>query len=466
MTTARLPAAVLARAGLSAAEVADWSAPAAGPAGLLPGRGGGAALLRRGQAARPAPARAGRLHRRRAGRAGGDRRGHERCPPAFPARAYGNSLRRASTARPHQATRLGELVAQAATLVLAWCPPRRDGRRTRAGATGQGRHRVCPRPADLARPRAARLSDLDRRDAPAHRRGVRAPRELRDTGTADLGPVRVTRRGRAGVLELSNPRHLNAGRRDDARRDRVRHRLILLDPAIEVGVLRGGVTQHPRYRGRRVRAGRINLTHLYHGRIDFLLLPAAGPATSTRSTAASLPPRRTWAPWRTAPAATYGTEKLWVAAVECFAIRRGLPAPARRRPCDRHPRIAPVPARPQGGDHPGASNLRLPRFVGDRAARQAILSGREWTAGDPDAWRLLCDRGGCGTRGDGPGDRDAGRGRPTDLPGSPTRRRQPARSPAGLLSPGAAPTSSAKYNGDVRSRSGELSPSEPAFLVR
>ena len=48
-----------------------------------------------------------------------------------------------------------------------------------------------------------------------------------------------------------------------------------------------------------------------------------------------------------------------------------------------------LPARKEG-IIPGASNLRLPRFVGDRAARQAILSGREWTAGDPDA-AFLCD---------------------------------------------------------------------------
>ena len=48
-----------------------------------------------------------------------------------------------------------------------------------------------------------------------------------------------------------------------------------------------------------------------------------------------------------------------------------------------------LPARKEG-IIPGASNLRLPRFVGDRAARQAILSGREWTAGDPDA-DLICD---------------------------------------------------------------------------
>jgi hypothetical protein len=43
--------------------------------------------------------------------------------------------------------------------------------------------------------------------------------------------------------------------------------LILLDPAIEVGVLRGGVVRHPRYAGQRVFGSGINLTHLYEGRI-------------------------------------------------------------------------------------------------------------------------------------------------------------------------------------------------------
>jgi thioesterase DpgC len=47
-----------------------------------------------------------------------------------------------------------------------------------------------------------------------------------------------------------------------------------------------------------------------------------------------------------------------------------------------------LPARKEG-IIPGASNLRLPRSVGDRAARQAILSGREWTAGDHDASLLV-----------------------------------------------------------------------------
>ena len=39
-----------------------------------------------------------------------------------------------------------------------------------------------------------------------------------------------------------------------------------------------------------------------------------------------------------------------------------------------------LPARKEG-IIPGASNLRLPRAVGERLARQAILSGREFVAG-------------------------------------------------------------------------------------
>jgi thioesterase DpgC len=48
-----------------------------------------------------------------------------------------------------------------------------------------------------------------------------------------------------------------------------------------------------------------------------------------------------------------------------------------------------LPARKEG-IIPGASPLRLPRSVGDRLARQAILSGLEFEAGQPNA-DLLCD---------------------------------------------------------------------------
>src|SRR5207302_7245371 len=94
--------------------------------------------------------------------------------------------------------------------------------------------------------------------------------------------------------------------------------------------------------------------------------------------------------WAHGAAPAGGTEKLWVAAVECFAIGGAcqLLHVMDHVIAVRGARLY-LPARKEG-IIPGASNLRLPRFVGDRAARQAILSGREWTAGEPDA-DLICD---------------------------------------------------------------------------
>ena len=198
--------------------------------------------------------------------------------------------------------------------------------------------------------------------------------ELRSTGRVDLGHARVTRTGPAGVLELCNPRHLNAEDCDTLAETEAAVDLVLLDPEIEVGVFRGGVVDHPRYAGERPFGAGINLTHLYHGRIDFLffLIRDLGYVNKLYRGLCD------------------GPEKLWIAAVERFAIGGAcqllhvmdhviavkgarLYLPARRE-----------------GIIPGASNLRLPRFVGDRAARQAILSGREWTAGEPDA-SMICD---------------------------------------------------------------------------
>jgi (3,5-dihydroxyphenyl)acetyl-CoA 1,2-dioxygenase len=198
--------------------------------------------------------------------------------------------------------------------------------------------------------------------------------ELQRTGSVDLGAARVTRHGRAGVLELCNPRHLNAEDSTTLAATEAAVDLVLLDPEVEVGVFRGGVVEHPRYAGQRPFGAGINLTHLYHGRIDFLfyLIRDLGYVNKIYRGLVG------------------GSEKLWIAGVEQFAIGGAcqllhvmdhviavegarLYLPARRE-----------------GIIPGASNLRLPRFVGDRAARQAILSGRAWTAGDPDA-DLICD---------------------------------------------------------------------------
>jgi (3,5-dihydroxyphenyl)acetyl-CoA 1,2-dioxygenase len=201
--------------------------------------------------------------------------------------------------------------------------------------------------------------------------------ELRATGGADLGFARVTRRGRVGIVELRNPRHLNAEDGLTLGPTECAVDLVLLDPAIEVGVIRGGVVDHLRYAGERVFSAGINLTHLYHGRIDFLfyLIRDLGYVNKL---------------YRGIITSQGTIEKLWVAAVEHFAIGGGcqLLHVVDHVIATRGSRLY-LPARKEG-IIPGASNLRLPRFVGDRAARQAILSGREWTAGEPDA-ELLCD---------------------------------------------------------------------------
>ena len=48
-----------------------------------------------------------------------------------------------------------------------------------------------------------------------------------------------------------------------------------------------------------------------------------------------------------------------------------------------------LPARKEG-IIPGAANLRLPRFVGDRIARQAIMAERRIDCASPEG-RMLCD---------------------------------------------------------------------------
>ena len=201
--------------------------------------------------------------------------------------------------------------------------------------------------------------------------------QLRETGAVDLGHARVTRTGRAGIVELVNVRHLNAEDGATLGPTEVAVDLALLDPEIEVGVMRGAPVDHQRYAGERIFGAGINLTHLYHGQIDFLFYLVRDLGYVNKLYRGLSTPDGT-------------VEKLWVATVQRFAIGGAcqLLHVIDHVIATRGSRLY-LPARKEG-IIPGASNLRLPRFVGDRAARQAILSGREWTAGDPDA-DALCD---------------------------------------------------------------------------
>jgi (3,5-dihydroxyphenyl)acetyl-CoA 1,2-dioxygenase len=272
--------------------------------------------------------------------------------------------------------RLEDLVSEAASLVpgLVPTPEQMDVERGRALSSKEGMEIAQGLIVAhfLASPRVG--GHLVRAMLEPTTRAVEALDEFRSTGVVDFGVAHVSRRGRAGVVELRNPRHLNA--EDDVTLGPTEAAvdLLLLDPSIEVGVLRGGVVDHPRHAGERVFGSGINLTHLYRGRIDFLfyLVRDLGYVNKIYRGLSD------------------GHEKLWIAAVERFAIGGAcqLLHVVDHVIATRGSRLY-LPARKEG-IIPGASNLRLPRFVGDRAARQAILSGREWCAGDPDA-ALLCD---------------------------------------------------------------------------
>ena len=199
--------------------------------------------------------------------------------------------------------------------------------------------------------------------------------EFRDTGVADLGTVRVTRDGRAGVLELRNPRHLNAEDDTTLPASECAVDLILLDPEIEVGVLRGGPVDHPRYPDMRVFGAGLNLTRLYQGRLPFLFFVTRDLGYVHKIFRGLTEPE---------------IEKPWIAAVETYAIGGAcqLLHVVDHVIAARGSRLY-LPARKEG-IIPGASNLRLPRSVGDRIARRAILSGLEFEAGTPEG-DLLCD---------------------------------------------------------------------------
>jgi thioesterase DpgC len=161
--------------------------------------------------------------------------------------------------------------------------------------------------------------------------------------------------------------------------------LAILDRGTEIAVLRGGPVEHSKYAGRRICCAGLNLTHLYQGKISFLFyfLHVMGYENKIlRGVAARNAP----------PDELEGStvEKPWIAVVDTFAIGGGC----------QHLLVMDyvlaeagayltLPARKEG-IIPGMANLRLPRFLGDRLARQAIMYGRRIDCDSPEG-RLICD---------------------------------------------------------------------------
>ncbi|MER5883120.1 (3,5-dihydroxyphenyl)acetyl-CoA 1,2-dioxygenase DpgC [Streptomyces sp. NPDC001941] len=208
--------------------------------------------------------------------------------------------------------------------------------------------------------------------------------EFRRSGAVDLGSVRVERRGSAAYLTMCREDSLNA--EDDRQVDDMETAvdLVLLDPAVGVGVLRGGEMTHPRYRGRRVFSAGINLKALHAGDIslvDFLLRRELG-YIAKLSRGLLVDHDGAWH----SPTVV----KPWVAAVDTFAIGGGAQLLlVFDRVVAASDAFLSLPAA-QEGIIPGVANFRLQQAAGARLSRQIVLWGRRIWATEPDA-RLFVD---------------------------------------------------------------------------
>jgi thioesterase DpgC len=210
-------------------------------------------------------------------------------------------------------------------------------------------------------------------------------KKLETDGVVDFDTARVERRGNATFVTANNPRFLNAEDNTTIDAMEIAVDLAILDPASEVAVLRGGEVEHAKYRGRKLFGAGINLTHLYRGRIPFVWFLKRDLGFVHKLFRGVARPDAL-------PDDVHGVaaEKPWIAAVDGFAIGGHcqilLTMDYVLAAADA---FMTLPARKEG-IIPGAANLRLPRFVGDRIARQAIQYERKLVCDSPEG-RLICD---------------------------------------------------------------------------
>jgi (3,5-dihydroxyphenyl)acetyl-CoA 1,2-dioxygenase len=225
-----------------------------------------------------------------------------------------------------------------------------------------------------------------------HPRTAEKLAEFDRTGRLELPGARLERQGKAAMLSMRNPRYLNAEDESTIEGMEIAVDLATLDRKSEVCVLRGDLVDHPKYAGRRLFGAGINLTHLYQGRIRYLwyLIRDLG-FVNKLYRGVALPDR--------SPEMA-STEKVWIAAVEGFAIGGHCQILLTiDHTLAAEDAYLTLPARKEG-IIPGAANLRLPRFVGDRIARQAVMAELRIECASPYG-RMICDEVVPGTDMDG-----------------------------------------------------------------
>ena len=204
------------------------------------------------------------------------------------------------------------------------------------------------------------------------------------SGRLQLGAASVERVGKASYVTLCRPAVLNAEDEASLADLEVAVDLALLDTRSEVVVLRGSRVDGPRHGGRRVFCSGINLTRLYQGHIAPLWYIERELGVVHKIFRGLAPP------WRTKESFEATREKPWIAQVDGFAIGGGcqylLVMDSIVAAADAY---LSLPAQKEG-IIPGAANLRLPRWVGERLARQLLLADRRIECASPEG-RMICD---------------------------------------------------------------------------
>jgi thioesterase DpgC len=209
--------------------------------------------------------------------------------------------------------------------------------------------------------------------------------KLDTDGAVDLGAAMVERKGKAAFLTTKNPRFLNAEDQTTIDAMEIAVDLAILDPATEIAVVRGGELDHPKYRGRRVFGSGINLTQLYRGQIPFVWFLQRDMGFVHKFLRGVAQPEAV-----PDDVHGHGIEKPWIAALDGFAVGGHCQVLLTMDyVLAAHDAFMTLPARKEG-IIPGLANLRLPRFTGDRIARQAIQYERKLMCDSADG-RLICD---------------------------------------------------------------------------
>jgi thioesterase DpgC len=178
----------------------------------------------------------------------------------------------------------------------------------------------------------------------------------------ELPGARLSRQGPVATLEVSSPWTLNAEDESVLAALEACVDVALLDERVQIGVLRGAPVLNRKYLERRVFCSGLNLTALYEGRLPYryYLQRELGLVNKLYRGVVSTSDEA-------------DREKPWIAGVDVHAIGGGCQLLlVMDHVVAAQGSVVSLPAGKEG-ILPGAASLRLPRMVGERCARRALM---------------------------------------------------------------------------------------------